>query len=337
MSSSPTVHLALEEARALTHRVLTVNGCDTPNTDAVCDVIMAAEADRCYSHGLFRLPGYIASLRSGKVNGKAQPTVSELAPAALRIDGDGGFTPLALVTGRDPLTAKAKSQGIAALAITKTYHFAALWPETAALSEQGLAAFAMTSSKPSVAPAGGTRPLFGTNPIAFSWPRSGHPPMVFDLATAAMARGEIMIAAREGELVRDGAGLDKDGRPTNDPSAILEGAQLAFDGYKGALFALMVELLAGPLIGEAFSVEQAALDNDDGGPAIGGELVIAIDPVRLSGSGTVFDHAEKLFAEVLAQEGTRLPSDRRYKNREETARDGIEVPATLYETICSLQ
>ena len=141
----------------------------------------------------------------------------------------------------------------------------------------------MTSAMPMVAPAGGTKPLFGTNPLSFAWPRQGNPPMVFDMATAAMARGEIQVAAREGHTVRDGAGIDKDGNPTNDPNAILEGAQFAFGGTKGALLALMIELMSGPMLGEPFSVEQKAGDNGDGGPATGGELLIAIDPVRLSG------------------------------------------------------
>ena len=247
------------------------------------ETIMAAERDKSYSHGVFRLPGYVASLRSGKVNGKAKPKVSDMAPAAVKVDADNGFAPLALKVGRDPLAAKAKSQGIAVQAITRTYHFAALWPETAALAEEGLAAFAFTSAKPTVAPAGGIKPVFGTNPMSFAWPREGHPPMVFDLATAAMARGEIMIAAREGHAVPEGCGITADGTPTTDPGEILKGAQLAFGGYKGALLSLMVELLAGPLIGEVFSTEQAAADNNDGGPAIGGELLIAIDPVTLSG------------------------------------------------------
>ena len=331
-----TTRISLAEARELTGRVLRANGCDDANADALTDTVMAAEGDKCLSHGMFRLPGYIASLRSGKVNGKAKPTVEELAPAAIRVNGDNGFAPLALVTGRDPLAEKAKSQGIAALGITRTYHFAALWPETAALADLGLVAFAFTSAKPMVAPAGGIRPMFGTNPMSFAWPRKGAPPVVFDQASAAMARGEIMIAAREGHTVPEGVGITKDGKPTTDPKEILDGAQLAFGGYKGALLALMVELMAGPMIGEIFSVEQAAADNGDGGPTIGGEFLIAIDPVRLSGSDGVLDHAEKLFAAVLEQEGTRLPSDRRYRNRITTAAEGVDVPTQLLETIKGL-
>ena len=193
--------LSLDDVHALSMAALTACGADKENAEAVTHFMWAAERDSCHSHGLFRLPGYAASLKSGKVNGKSRPTVEDLAPAAIRCNGDNGFAPMALKVGRDPLAERARETGIAALAITNTYHFSALWVEAAELAEMGLVAIAMTSAKPMVAPAGGTKALFGTNPLSFAWPRVNKPPMVFDMATAAMARGEIMVAAREGHTV----------------------------------------------------------------------------------------------------------------------------------------
>jgi delta1-piperideine-2-carboxylate reductase len=328
--------LTLDEVHALSMNALTANGADQENAEAVTHFMWAAERDSCHSHGLFRLPGYVASLKSGKVNGKSRPKVEDLTAAAIRVDGDNGYAPMALKVGREPLVNRTRETGIAACAIRNTYHFSALWVETAALAEQGVVAIAMTSAMPMVAPAGGIKPLFGTNPFSFAWPRKGKPPMVFDMATAAMARGEIQVAAREGHKVHDGAGIDPEGNPTNDPNEILEGAQLAFGGTKGALLSLMVELMAGPMLGENFSVEQKEADNGDGGPARGGEFLIAIDPVRLSGNASVDDHAEKLFATLLAQPGTRLPAERRYTVRPENEANGIEIPTTLYDTIKAL-
>ena len=86
-------HLTLEEADALV-RILEANGCDTANARAVANTIMAAERDICHSHGVFRLPGFVASLKSGKVDGKASPTIEKTAPGVLRIDSHGGFAPL---------------------------------------------------------------------------------------------------------------------------------------------------------------------------------------------------------------------------------------------------
>ena len=136
-------------------RALTASGADEENAKAVTHFMWAAERDSCHSHGLFRLPGYCASLRSGKVNGKARPTVEDLAPASIRVDGDNGFAPIGLEIGRMPLVDRARRTGIAAMALTRCYHFSALWVETAAIAEHGVVALAMTSAKPMVAPAGG--------------------------------------------------------------------------------------------------------------------------------------------------------------------------------------
>jgi delta1-piperideine-2-carboxylate reductase len=330
------IRMTLGDCRELAIEVLTRHGCDEPNASAIAATITGAERDRCHSHGLFRLPGYVTSLKNGKVNGRAAPRVERLAPSVVRVHGDRGFTPLALEVGRAPLAEAARETGMAALAITRTHHFAALWPETQALAEMGFVAFAFTSSPPYLAASGGKSKFFGTNPMSFAWPRRDKPPMAFDQASAAMARGEIQIALRDGRQVADGVGIDAEGNPTNDPQAILDGAQLPFGGYKGGSIALMIDLLAGPLIGEVCSFEAGEQDNGDGGAATGGELVLALDPARFGGEDAV-DHGERLFARMLAQEGVRLPGDRRLIARAETPEAGIEVPQALHEKIEELR
>jgi LDH2 family malate/lactate/ureidoglycolate dehydrogenase len=333
---SDPVRLALAEVHALALQVLRVHGVSEAHARAIADTITAAERDDCQAHGLFRLPGYVSSVRSGKVTPDAVPEVHELAPAIVHVDGKNGFAPLALQIGRAPLTAKARQYGIAALAVTRMYHFAALWPEVEALAEAGLVAFAFTAARSDMAPAGGSKPLYGTNPMAFAWPRAGHPPFVFDQASSASARGDIQLHLRDGRPIPAGWALDAAGQPTTDPAAALAGAQLPFGGYKGAAIALMIELLAGALIGEVFSFEASARDNHDGGPPGGGEFMIAIDPVHCVGHGNrqqQLAHAEQLFASILAQEGTRLPSDRRYAARQRTPREGITIPRALYEAL----
>ena len=186
---------------------------------------------------------------------------------------------------------------------------------------------ACTSFKPALPPAGGKKPLYGTNPIAFAWPREGSEPCVFDQASAVMARGEVMIAARDGHELPAGAGIDADGNDTTDPNEVLKGALLPYGGYKGASLAMMVELLAGSLIGEQLSYEAAAQDNNDGGPPRGGEFILAIDP------GNGLASAEGLFGKILEQDGSRLPGDGRRAKREAVARDGVTIPSDLYEKI----
>ena len=333
------VRLTLDEVHALTTAAFINQGASPAQAEAVADTVTAAERDECKSHGLFRVPGYLASVRSGKVNAQAVPRVKSLAPGVLQVDAEGGFAPLALALGRPPLVELAKAQGIAAQAIIRAHHFAALWPEVEQLAEQGLVALACVSSMSYVAPAGGTKPLYGTNPLAFAWPREGRPPLVFDQASSASARGEIMLHQRDGQALPEGWAIDSQGRSTTDPEAALKGAQLAFGGYKGASIALMVELLAGALVGDVFSFEASIQDNKDGGPPCGGEFLIAIDPTRCSSQspGVQWQHAETLFSEVLAQPGARLPSDRRFAARQRTPRDGITVAKSLYETIQALR
>jgi delta1-piperideine-2-carboxylate reductase len=327
-----TVTLRLDEVENLARRCLAAAGADDANAAAVASVITRAERDRALSHGLFRLPGYCASLKSGKVDGAARPGLRPLAPSVVQVDGRHGFAPLALEVGRPALIERTRAQGVAALALVRVFHFQALWAEIEPLCEAGLVALACTAYKPVVAPAGATAAFFGTNPLAFGWPRGERPPMIVDMATSAMARGEIQVAARDGHRVPEGAGLDRHGATTTDPAAILDGGvQLPFGGYKGSAIAMMVELLCAGLIGERFSFEAGEADVDDGGPARGGEFVLALDPAAFGDAEGWLAHAEDFFKRFTALEGgPRLPAERRYTARSETPRHGVEVPAVLH-------
>jgi len=330
------VYLSLEEAHRLAMKCLLLNGCDEANARAAADRMIQAEGDLCHSHGLFRLPWYTAAVKSGRANGKAKPRVEQLAPAVIRVDGDGGFAPLGQQIGHQPLVDCARENGIASLAFVNMFHIAAMWPEVESLAMEGLCGFAFTASYPYVAPAGGTKPVYGTNPMGFAWPRKNAPPLVFDQASASMARGEIQIAARDGHSVPETAGIGPNGESTSDPNVVLQGAQLGFGGYKGASLAMMVELLAGAMIGEFLSIESAEDDGGKGGPPRGGELIIALDPARFGDPDGFLAHGEKLFEAILQQEGTRLPGARRFVNRQKTPETGIEIPQSLHETILEL-
>lgn len=331
--SSDTVHLELSAVKTLALAALLNAGCNKANATAIAKTVWKAERDGCSSHGLFRIPGYCRSLKNGKVNGEAEPRLERTAPSVLWVDGDGGYTPLALEAMTGDFAELTKSQGVAVAAITNTFHFAAMWPEVEELAKRGLCAIACTSYKPCIPPAGGTKPLFGTNPLAFAWPRPDNDPLVFDQASAMMARGDIMIHARDGVPLPDGAGIDKQGNPTNDANAVLEGAQLPFGGHKGAAIAMMIELLAGPLIGEQLSLEAAENDLEDGGPARGGEFVLAMDPRKTRQTPITGGNAERLFEAIAAQEGARLPGAGRIERRQRIAEEGVRIPRSLLEEI----
>ncbi len=329
--------LELTEVRALATEILQTNGASAENAAAVADVVTRAEADGCPSHGLFRIPGYVASLKSGRADGQAVPMVEDTAPGVVQVDAKNGFAPPAMLAGQGPLIEKARAQGIAILGIRDSLHFAAVWADVEPLAEAGLVALAFVNSRTFIPPWGGQTPLYGTNPMAFACPRPQGPPMVWDQASSALARGEIMIAARDGHAVPEGVGLDAAGAPTTDPQAILDGGtQLPFGGYKGAAIAMTVELMAAALTGGHFAFESEAEHNNDGGPSNAGECVIAIDPNVVAGAGHL-GRIEDFFQRILNDGDARLPGDRRHANRQRTASEGTTIPPALYETLQGLR
>lgn len=325
-----TVRVDVAQIARVVAAALQRSGCDGENAAAVAEVVAAAERDGCASHGVFRLGGYLAALRSGKVDGAARPVVTRIAPGVLRVDARGGFAPLAMAAARAQLAPLARTQGVAVAALVDAHHFSALWADVEPLAAEGLVALCMTSYMPAVAPAGARVPFFGTNPMAFAWPRPDGTSLIVDQASAAMARGEVMLAAREGRTLPPGVGVDASGAATTDPAAVLKGAILPFGGHKGSGIALMVELLAGALIGQPFSVETAEADNKDGGPPRGGIFLLALDPARFGDPEGWLAHAELFLSRLGALDGVRLPGDRRAANRARSEAEGVVLPAQLW-------
>lgn len=303
----PKESIAYDDLHALVARSVGAAGASEDHAEAVADLVARTERDGYHSHGLFRVPSIVAGLRSGFVTAAPRPRLLPSAPAVVDCDGDGGYAPLAYRLALPALAQMAKAMGAAVLALHNVRHIAAMWPEVEWLAERGLAAFACTGNFPYLAPHGGRRPVFGTNPIAFAYPRPGGAPVVFDFATSAMARGEIMMAAREGRPVPPGAGVTADGEETTDPDAILAGAQLAFGGHKGSALALMVELLSAGIVDDLFSLD-AASDGSHVPP--GGIFILALSPERIGGTCTM-DRAEAFLQRLEAEPGVRLPGARR--------------------------
>jgi delta1-piperideine-2-carboxylate reductase len=310
------VELTVSEIYELVEAVLRNNGCNADNAAAVARTVSAAERDGAESHGLFRVPGYVIALRNGRVNGEAEPLVRRPTPAFVQVDACGGFSPLALERGIPALAEAARELGIAVMTVIDSYHFAALWPEVEAIADEGLAGIACVNYASVMAPHGGDRAIFGTNPLAYAWPRPEGSPVVADMATSAMARGELMLARRAGHAVPPGNGLGPDGQPSTDPAEILKGVQLPFGGHKGSAIALLVELLAASATGEVFS-DEVAEEVSDGGPPRGGELLIALSLEVLGGDGAK-ERTGAFLDRLLSIPGVRLPGSRRHRQRVDT-------------------
>ncbi|MEM6849071.1 MAG: 2-oxo-4-hydroxy-4-carboxy-5-ureidoimidazoline decarboxylase [Pseudomonadota bacterium] len=307
-------------------------GADEANAAAVCRTVMAAERDGSESHGVFRIPGYCKGLTNGVANGRAVPRRVAANGATIVWDGDSGYTPTTYEQALPDLADTALDEGVAVLGVRNSFHFAAMWPEVEYLAERGLVGLAATANFPYLAPAGGTSAILGTNPMAFAYPSPDGTPFVFDFATSEMARGDVMLAARDGHALPPGSGVDSEGNPTTDPAKVLEGAQLPFGGHKGSALAIMVELLAGGVVGDIFS-DEAGLKGDASGVPPGGVFVLAMSPTMIGGKDTIAN-ANAFLERLAAQPGVRLPGQRRHRNR---ARGGpLRVQTSLLETLKGL-
>ena len=331
MSASPldhdasTTHLSYEALTRLLQRIFVRHGTSESVAQVLAENCASAERDGAHSHGVFRVPGYVSTLNSGWVNGKAVPIVEDVASGYVRVDAANGFAQPALAAARSLLVDKARSAGIALLAIHNSHHFAALWPDVEPFAEEGLVALSVVNSMTCVVPHGADRPLFGTNPIAFAAPRADGPPIVFDLATSAMAHGDVQIAARKGERLPPGMGVDSLGQPTQDPKAILEGgALLPFGGHKGSALSMMVELLAAALTGGNFSFEFNWSEHPGARTPWTGQLVIVIDPSKTAGQSFA-ERSQELVRQMHAAGLRRLPGDRRHRTRAKSQQTGIEM------------
>ena len=327
--------LGLQEIKTLSLSVLARAGYGEAHAQTIAEMLYTCQLDDCQSHGLFRLLMCAQTMQAGKIDGHIAPRIEVGDNAIVRADARGGMSLLAFEQALPALIDKTRKNGIAALAVNNCFHFSALWPEVEALSAEGLAAMAMVPSHSWVAPAGGTRGSLGTNPLAFSWPRNGKDPFTFDFATSGFARGEIELYKRAGKPLPEGVAIDKDGNPTTDPQAALDGAMLTFGGYKGSALSIMIELLAGPLIDDLTSLESMAFAKGAGGAPSHGEILLAFDPAQFSGGKLAENdaRAERLFADIIDQ-GARLPSQRRFAARVRNLERGfVEIPQALYDDL----
>ena len=248
--------VSVGELTDLVGRVFRRHGVSTENAVPVAETVVAAERDGTASHGLLRLPGYVETLKSGWVDGRAVPVVRDAAPGIVVTDASNGFAQPALRASARMLRDKARRQGIAAAAIRDSHHFAALWPDIEPFAADGFIALSMVNGRARMAVWEGKRKLLGTSPMGFACPRPGKPPLVWDQASSIIAQGEVLLTAQRGERLPEGVALDADGRPTTDPRAMLDGGSLLpFAGHKGSSIAFMIEILAGALTGGCFGFE----------------------------------------------------------------------------------
>lgn len=321
--------LTLAEVEDISLRMLTASGASTLQATPTARSIRDAEAEGLRTVGLSYLPTYCDHVACGKVAGDAVPVVSAPRPGTVVVDARLGFCHPAYEAGEAPLVAATRANGIGVLALTHSYSAGVLGWFVERLAHHGLVALMFANSSSLMAPHGGRRPFFGTNPLAWAAPRPGGNPLVADLSSSTVAWVKVNAAAQAGEPIPLGWALDAEGNPTTDARAALAGSMAPAAGHKGSALALLVDIMSGGVAGSNFSFEAGSFSGTEGGPPDVGQVVIAIDPTATMGPGFV-ERIETECAALAAQDGARLPGEHRLAERVRTAAEGVQVPDDLF-------
>ncbi|MBH3390384.1 Ldh family oxidoreductase [Pseudomonas putida] len=324
-----TVQISVRHAHELAMQALRSAGMPQSAAQSCAQALVQAEREGLPSHGLSRLPFYLAQMSTGKVDARAEPNVV-VEGAVVRVDACHGLAFAAIDAGLGPAMATARRLGIAALAIGRSHHFGVAGQPVERAAREGLLALALSNAPAAMAPWGGRTPLFGTNPIAFASPRRDAEPVVIDLSLSKVARGKVMLARQAGTPIPAGWAIDSAGNDTTDPQAALAGSMVPMGDAKGAALAMMVELLTAGLTGSHFGFQASSFFDAEGDAPGVAHLLLLIDPQRF-GTGYL-SHVEALFTAMLAQPGVRLPGQRRIGERQVRS-DFIELPQVLLDRL----
>lgn len=313
-------------------------GANHRMAEAAARHLVRAEAQGLPTHGLSRVPFYCGMLRGGRADGAAQPVmVAERAGACL-IDNRDGLPYVSAQWAVEEAIQRARRNAIAFAGIRNSGHVGVLGIHVEAIAQAGMVGFGFTNSPAAMPPWGGKKPLFGTNPMAAAFPRPGKAPIIVDLALTTVVRGRIMMAMKRGERIPEGWALDRNGKPTTDPKEAIEhGSLFPIGGAKGAMLALVFELICAALTGAAIGPEADSFFSEEGNRPRIGQAFMAIDPGALAGMKMYWERTEAVVCAMLSDPEVRLPGARRFA-AEESARKGIEVPDDLLaqiEKLCS--
>lgn len=304
-------------------------GAHPDMADSTARALVYADAQGLASHGVSRVPSYAAHVRNGRAVGDAVPRIAQQRGGAVLVDAGAGLAFPACALAVHEAVSRAQTHGVAFAGVTNSHHFGVAAYHLDALARQGLVGLALGNSPAAMPAWGGKRALFGTNPIAAAFPRRDADPLIIDLSLSEVARGKLMVAAREGHEIPLGWALDAQGNPTTDPKAGLAGSMLPMGGVKGAMLALIVELLACALTGAHFGFEADSFFTEQGNQARIGQAFLVIDPGALAGRDVYLERVETLVAAMLADSDVRLPGARRAGLQKQAGEQGVEIPDTL--------
>lgn len=320
--------LTLEEARGLVAAALERAGASPAMAASTARALVLAQAQGLASHGLARVAQYAGHLRTGRVDGQAEPRLLTARGGAAIVDAQDGLAFPACGLAVAQAIQRARDFGVAFVGVTRSHHGGVMADHLRPVAAAGLVGLAFANSPAAMPAAGGRHPIFGTNPLAAAFARRGGQPLLVDLSLSEVARGKLMVAAQQGQSIPQGWALDKAGQPTTDPRAGMEGSMLpigAATSPKGAMLALVVELLVTALIGAQYGFEASSFFVDEGNRPRIGQAFLVIDPGALAGSNAYLDRVEVLVREMLQDDGVRLPGARREALLRHAESHGLEV------------
>jgi LDH2 family malate/lactate/ureidoglycolate dehydrogenase len=270
-------HVYAQDAQIFVENILVGNGVPRTNAHIVANCLVEADLRGVDTHGINRIPSYMARIRQGVLDPLASPSFHQITPAVGQVDGHNGFGFLAAHKGMAEAIRMAQQIGIGMVSVKHSNHFGmSAWVVQQALNA-GMMSLVFTNSSPALPVWGGKSKLMGVSPIACGAPAGKGRPFIVDMAPSVAARGKIYKALRRGEKIPKDWALDKDGRQTDDPAKALEGVMLPMGGPKGSALAIMMDVFSGVLSGSAFA-GHVTNPYDPSKPADVGHFLVAIKP-----------------------------------------------------------
>jgi len=321
-----TVTLALDELRALCIAAARAAGARKAIARSLAEATVVAEAEGQRSVGLAHFFDYTDALRAGRIDGRAKPKIDRARPAVFHVDAGGGLAQLGFDRCFDRLVKATRKHGVALFSQHNAYTCGSLGYHVERLAREGLVALAATNGPALIAGGGAVRPVYCTNPMAFAAPVAGGGPLLVDQSSSATAFVNVRAAAEAGKAIPAGWAIDRDGKPTTDPKAAIEGALLAFGGARGGNVALIVEVMAAGLSGANWSLDAPSITAGSRNSGAG-LTIIAIDPAVLAP-----DFADRLAAQLdrLADEyGVHIPGRSKAAASERALTKGVALDAAL--------
>lgn len=332
-----------EQLEAFAAAVMQAVGLSAADAATVAWALVEANLEGIDTHGVSRLAIYARRVKAGLAASAPAMRLEHPAPAVGLLDAANALGPVAAVAAMDEAVRLAQQYGLGMVAVAHTNHAAALSTYTERAAAQGCFAFMVCNTPPGMPPWGGTKALLGTNPLAFAapGPRAGDPPVVVDMATTVVARGNIMMAARQGQPIPEGWAIDGAGNPTTDAQAALSGSVLPMAGPKGYALALMVEMLAATLSGAGWGPQVHSPYDDWTQPTDAGIWCLAIHLGPLMAPETYTERLGGLLDAIHAAPAApgqtiRVPGERRAEVRAARRAAGIPLDAATRRELDAL-